>query len=54
MKTNEQWVLFTYVGGEFTRLSKPFQTQQAAERARAKLPEKEQRTVGVGLIRSRE
>jgi hypothetical protein len=54
MKTNEQWVLFTYVGGELTPLSKPFRMQQAAERARAKLPEKEQRTVGVGVIRSRE
>jgi hypothetical protein len=54
MKSTEQWVLFTYVGGEFTPLSKPFQTQEAAERARAKLPAKEQRTVAIGVVRSKE
>ena len=49
MKRTAQWVLFKYVGREFTVLSKPLKTREAAERARAKLPKKEQRSVGVGL-----
>jgi len=53
MKRTGQWVLFKYVGRELTPLSKPFKTREAAERARAKLPRKEQRSVGVGLIRAK-
>jgi len=41
MKINEQWLLFTYVGGQFTPLSKPLKTKSAAEKARLKLPERE-------------
>ena len=50
-KTVEQWLLFKYVGGEFTPLSKPFRTKQQAEKARSKYPERERKTVGVGVIR---
>jgi len=54
MKSVERWLLFKYVGREFTPLSKPFKTKEAAERARLKLPKKEQKTVAVGVIRSTE
>jgi hypothetical protein len=50
-KTVEQWLLFKYVGGEFTPLSKPFRTKQQAEKARSKYPERERKTIGVGVIR---
>jgi hypothetical protein len=51
MKIIEQWLLFAYIKGEFTPLSKPFETKAAAEKARLKLPERERREVGVGVIR---
>ena len=54
MRGTGQWVLFRYVGRECKVLSKPFKTKEAADRARAKLPQKEQRSVGVGLIRSKQ
>jgi hypothetical protein len=50
-KIIEQWLLFKYVEGECTPLSKPFKTKAAAEKARLKLPEREQRSVAVGVIR---
>jgi len=50
-RTIEQWLLFKYVNGEFTPLSKPFKTKAAAEKARLKLPERERRSVAVGVIR---
>jgi hypothetical protein len=53
MKIIEQWLLFKYIDGEFTPLSKPFQTKAAAEKAREKYPEREQRSVAVGVIRVR-
>jgi hypothetical protein len=46
----ERWLLFTYVHGEFTPLSKPFKTKAAAEKARSKLPERERRSVAVGYF----
>jgi hypothetical protein len=51
MKIIEQWLLFKYVEGQFTPLSKPFKTKAAAEKARLKLPERERREVAVGVIR---
>ena len=51
MKIIEQWLLYKYVGLEFTPLSKAFKTKEAAEKARLKLPERERRTVAVGVIR---
>jgi hypothetical protein len=51
MKIIERWLLFRYVQGAFTPLSKPFKTKVEAEKARLKYPEREQGTIGVGLIR---
>jgi hypothetical protein len=50
-KVIEQWLLFKYVDGQFTPLSKPMKSKAEAEKARAKYPEKERRSVGVGVIR---
>jgi hypothetical protein len=52
MKIIEQWLLFKYVNGEFTPLSKPFKTKAAAEKARLKLPERERREVAIGVVRT--
>jgi hypothetical protein len=51
MKIIERWLLFKYVEGQFTPLSKPFKTKAQAEDARLKLPERERRSVAVGVIR---
>jgi hypothetical protein len=53
MKIIEQWLLYNYVGGEFTPLSKPFKSKAQAEEARSKLPERERRQVAVGVIRTK-
>ena len=50
-KIIEQWLIFKYVDGELTPLSKPFKTKAEAEKARQKLPERERRRVAVGVIR---
>jgi len=50
-KTIVKWVLYQYVDGEFTPLSKPFKTKQLAEKARSKYPEQERRKIGIGVIR---
>lgn len=47
----ERWLLFKYIDGELTPLSKPLKTKEQAEKARLKYPERERRTVGVGVIR---
>jgi len=52
MKIIEQWLLFKYIDGQFTPLSRPFKTKAQAEKARLKLPERERRAVAVGVIRS--
>jgi hypothetical protein len=46
-----KWLLFKYVDGQFTPLSKPFKTKAEAEKARLKLPERERRGVAMGVIR---
>jgi len=51
-KIIEQWLLFKYVDGQFTPLSKPFKTKDQAEKERLKLPERERRSVAVGVIRT--
>ena len=51
MKVIEQWLLFKYVSGQFTPLSKPFKTKAQAEKARMKYPERERGAIGVGVIR---
>ena len=50
-KIIERWLLFKYVDGQFTPLSKPFKTKAAAEKARLRLPEREQKSVAVGVVR---
>jgi hypothetical protein len=53
-KTTEQWLLFKYVGGVFTPLSKPFKTKEQAEKARRKCPENQRKSIGVGVIRTKQ
>jgi len=50
-KTVEQWLLFKYVGLEFTPLSKPFKTREQTEKAREKYPERLCKMIGLGVIR---
>jgi hypothetical protein len=50
-KATEQWLLYKYVSGEFTPLSKPFKTREQAEKAREKYPERERKAIGIGVIR---
>jgi hypothetical protein len=50
-KITEQWLLFKYVGGEFTLLSKPFKTKKQAEGARSKYSERERKRIGVGVVK---
>ena len=52
-KINERWLLFKYIGGEFTPLSKPLKTKAQAEKARQKYPERERKTIGIGVIRTK-
>jgi hypothetical protein len=51
-KPIEQWLLFKYIDGEFTPLSKPFKTRVQAEEARLKCPERERKQIGIGVIRT--
>jgi hypothetical protein len=50
-KIVEQWLLFKYINGQFTPLSEPLKTRRQAEKARASYPERERRTIGIGVIR---
>ena len=52
-KTVERWLLFKYVGGEFTPMSKPLRTKERAENERLKYPERERKTIGIGVIRTK-
>jgi len=52
-KIIEQWLLFEYLGLEFTPLSKPFKTREQAEKAREKYPERLRQRIGVGVIRTK-
>jgi hypothetical protein len=52
-KIIEQWLLFEYVGLEFTPLSKPFKTREQAEKAREKYPERLRKRIGLGVIRTK-
>jgi hypothetical protein len=54
MKSTQQRLHFKYVSGVLTPLSKPFESKQAAPRARAKLSPKDQRSTAVGIIRSKQ
>jgi len=50
-KIVERWLLFKYIDGEFTPLSKPLKKKEQAEKVRLKYPERERKTIGVGVIR---
>jgi hypothetical protein len=50
-QNHRRWLLFEYVGLEFTPLSKPFKTREQAEKAREKYPERLRKGIGVGVIR---
>jgi len=50
-KIIQQRLLFKYVDGVFTPLSKPFKTKQQAEKARRKYPERQRKTIAIGVIR---
>jgi hypothetical protein len=52
-KIIEQRLLFQYVGGELTPLSKPFKTRKQAEKARKKYPERLRKRIGLGVIRTK-
>ena len=52
-KIIEQWLLFKYVGGECTPLSKPLKTREHAEKARLRYPERERKAIGIGVIRTK-
>ena len=52
-KIVQRWLLFKYVGLEFTPLSKPFKTREQAEKAREKYPERLRKKIGVGVIRTK-
>ena len=52
-KIVERWLLFKYVGREFTPLSKPFTTKELAEKARLKYPERERKAIGIGVVRTK-
>jgi hypothetical protein len=52
--STHQWLLFKYVSGVLTPLSKPFKSKQAAARARAKLSPKDQPSTAIGIIRSKQ
>jgi hypothetical protein len=49
----ERWLLFKYISGEFTPLSKPLKTKVQAEQARLKYPERERKAIGIGVVRSK-
>ena len=50
-KTIEQWLLFEYIGLEFTPLSKPFKTREQAEKGREKYPGRLRKRIRLGVIR---
>jgi len=47
----ERWLLFKYIGGKLTPLSKPLKKKEQAEKARLKYPERERKTIGIGVVR---
>lgn len=44
-------MLYKFINGEFIALSKALKTKAAAEKARLQYPERERRTIGLGVIR---
>ena len=52
-KVVERWLLFKYINGEFTPLSKPLTKKEQAEKARLKYPARERKAIGIGVIRTK-
>ena len=52
-KIVERWLLFKYIAGEFTPLSKPLKKKEQAEKARLKYSERERKAFGIGVIRTK-
>jgi hypothetical protein len=50
-KITKRWLLFKYIGGQFTPLSKPFKAKEKAEKAGLRYPERERRAIGLGVVR---
>jgi hypothetical protein len=46
------WLLFKYVGREFTPMSKPFTTKEQAEKVGLKYPERQRKAIAVGVNRT--
>jgi hypothetical protein len=47
----QRWLLFKYINGQITFLSKPLKTKQLAEKVRSKYPVREQKMIGVGVVK---
>ena len=52
-KIVEQWLIYKYIDGQFTPLSKPLKSKAQAEKARDKYAERERRTIGIGVIKTK-
>ncbi len=52
-KIVERWLLYKYINGEFTPLSKPLRTKAQAEKVRLKYPERERKAIGIGVTRTK-
>ncbi|MGB7495631.1 MAG: hypothetical protein WBR26_09170 [Candidatus Acidiferrum sp.] len=50
-KTEEQWLLFTSIGGQFTPLSKPLKKKDQADSVQLKNPEHKRKAIGIRVIR---
>jgi hypothetical protein len=51
-KIVERWLLFKYINGEFTPLSKPLKKKEQAEKERLRYPERERKPIGIGVVRT--
>ena len=51
MKLSVRWLLFEYKGLELVILSEPFKTEELAEKARLKYPDRVRRKIGIGVVR---
>jgi len=51
-KIVERWLLFKYINGVLTPLSKPLKKKGQAEKARLKYAEPERKAIAIGVIRS--
>jgi hypothetical protein len=47
----ERWLLFKYIDGDLTPLSKPLRRKEQAQKARLKYSERERKAIGIGVIR---